>query len=434
MLGNNAAVVSHSTFAALAQVKAGVAINVENDDGSPFTVTNCTFKDILSVSSSNTKFYGGAITAFSPQTAISQSHFTNCSAWQGGAVKLYSETLLNGSWPTRLLAKIDSCTFDSNLANSSGGALDFDGSSGFVSDTMTVINSTFDNNHAVYGGAIYTSGIGYADVQACTFRNNIAYQGAGGAVYLDGLSQRYTNVLLANSAFIDNSVPATVADGGILGSSLDSLSLQTSCSGALVQYCACVGMWNCTFMNNFGSGLCLDNIAGLCESPNYRSVYPDPLYDILFNVSTLSHQGSSFVTYFLTDTVSVSVDVRASKFIGNEAHSFGDSDFHIFENGLKSFGDLRGGGGILVNLVQYALFADCMFRDNNAIQGGGMYLDGCTAVFIWNSIFENNTAIGSGGAISSVNSHDIGVIVGASTIQTVGHKVEQAFMEEQDHH
>ncbi|DBB01561.1 TPA: hypothetical protein ACH3X1_000209 [Trebouxia sp. C0004] len=415
VLKNNAAVVRHCTFASLAQVKTGVAINVENNDGSPFTVTNCTFKDILAVSSSQHKLNGGAITALSPQVVISQSHFTNCSAWEGGAVNLYSEQLLNGSWPTTLLATIDLCTFESNLANSSGGALCFYGSSGFVSDTMIVTRSTFDNNHAVYGGAIFTSGIGYADIQGCTFRNNIAYQGTGGAVYLDGLSQRYTNVLLANSAFIDNSVPATAADGGIDGSSLDSLSLQSSCSGALVQYCACVGMWNCTFMNNFGSGLCLDNIAGLCVNPSYRSVYPNPLYDILFNASTLSRQGSSFVTYFTTTTVSV--DVRASKFIGNEAHSFGNSHFRTFGNGLKSFGDLRGGGGISVNLVQYALFDDCMFKDNNAIQGGGMYLDGCTAIFIWNSVFDNNTAIGSGGAISSVNNHDMGVIVGASTIK-----------------
>ncbi len=189
VLEKNAAIVSHSTFALLAQVKAGVAINVENDDGSPFTLTNCTFKDILAVSSSKKQFYGGPITAFSSQITNSQSHFTNCSAWQGGAVKLYSEKLLNGSWPTKLVAKIDLCMFDSNLANSSGGALSFYGSSGFVSDTMIVTRSTFDNNHVVYGGAIYTTAIGYADIEACTFHNNIAYQGTGGAVYLDGLFQ-----------------------------------------------------------------------------------------------------------------------------------------------------------------------------------------------------------------------------------------------------
>jgi predicted outer membrane repeat protein len=416
VLDNNAAIVSHSTFASLAQVKAGVAINVENDDGSPFTVTNCTFKDILAVSSQNQQYYGGAITAFSPQITISQSHFTNCSAWQGGAMKLYSEQLLNGSWPTTLHATIDICMFDSNSANSSGGALCFYGSSGFVSDTMTVTRSTFDNNHAVYGGAVYTEAIGYADVHNCTFHNNMAYQGVGGAVYINGLFQRYTNVLLANSAFIHNSVPDSVADGEFDVNALSSLSFQTSCSGALLSSCYCIGIWNCTFLNNFGSGLCLDNTAGLCNRPHYQSVYPDPLYDILFNTSTLSRQGGSFVKDFTSSSV-VSIDVRGSTFINNEAHSFDDSHLFTFENGLKSIGDVRGGGGIFVNLVQYALFADCVFKDNNAIQGGGMYLDGCTAIIIWNSVFDNNTAIGSGGAIASVNSHDTGVLVGASTIQ-----------------
>ena len=415
VLDNNAAVVSHSTFTLLAQFKAGVAISAENCDGSPFTITNCTFKDILAVSTSKKQFYGGAITASSPQITISQSHFTNCSAWEGGAVKLYSEQLLNGSWPSTLLATIDLCTFDSNLANSSGGALCFYGSLGMMSDTMIVTRSTFDNNSAVYGGAMYTSGIGYADIQACTFRNNIAYQGVGGAVYLDGLSGRYTSALLADSAFIHNYVPADGAADEFFEDGLDSLTLQTSCSGALLHYCSCVGIWNCTFWNNFGSGLCLDNIAGLCDDPAYRSDYPDPLYGILFNRSVLSSQGSSFVTEFVLATVSV--DVRASKFINNEAHSFDQSLFYRFQNGLKSIGDDRGGGGIFVNLVQYALFADCIFKDNNAIQGGGMYLDGCTAIFIWNSIFDNTTAMGSGGAIASVNGHDTGVIVGASTIQ-----------------
>ncbi len=46
-----------------------------------------------------------------------------------------------------------------------------------------------------------------------------------------------------------------------------------------------------------------------------------------------------------------------------------------------------------------------------------MYLDGCTAIFIWNNTFDNNTAVGSGGAIALVNSHDTGLMVGASTIQ-----------------
>lgn len=331
-------------------------------------------------------------------------------------MKLYSESLLNGTWPTMSLATIDLCTFDSNTAELSAGALCFDGSSGFVSDTMIVTRSIFHNNSAVYGGAIYTEAIGYANIQACVFRNNIAYQGTGGAVYLNGLSTRYTSVLLADSAFTHNSVPASAADGESFTSSLDSLALQTSCSGALLQHCSCVGIWNCTFLNNLGSGLCLDDTAGLCTESSYQSNYPDPLYSILFNGSTLIGQGSLFVTKFVSAST-LSVDVRASRFINNDAHSFDAPTLHTFGNGLKSIGDVRGGGGISLDLVAYALFADCVFKDNNAIQGGGMYLDGCTAIFIWNSTFDNNTAVGSGGAVASVNSHDTGVIVGASIIQ-----------------
>lgn len=418
MLHNSAAAVSDSTFRGLTQFAGGVAIAVPNNDGSPFTVINCTFEDLLAVTRDTITHFAGAIVAFSPQVAISQLPFKNCSAWQGGAVDLYSEKLLNGTWPSQLLVTIDLCVFESNLANTSGGAIFCVGSSGFVPDSIIVTRSAFDNKVAVFGGAVYTEGISYANVQACTFRNNIAYQGIGGAMYLYGLAQRYTSVLLANTAFVHNSVPASPAEGQFLEDSLDSLAVQTSCSGALSQYCSCVGIWNCTFLDNVGSGLCLDNIAGLCTQPSYQSSYSDPLYDILFNGSTLSGQGSSFLTNFVIDSA-VSVNVRASRFINNEAHFFDQSLFHRFNNGLKSIGDVRGGGGVFLNVVQYALFADCVFKDNNAVQGGGMYVDGCTAIFIWNNMFDNNTAIGSGGAIASVNSHDTGVIVGASTIQNI---------------
>lgn len=125
MLDNNAATVSHSTFKWLTQFNGGVAIAVENDDGSPFTVVNCTFEDLLADSNDTVTHFGGAIVAFSPQVTISQSRFKNCSAWQGGAVDLYSEQLLNGSWPSHLLVTIDLCVFKSNLANTSGGAIFF---------------------------------------------------------------------------------------------------------------------------------------------------------------------------------------------------------------------------------------------------------------------------------------------------------------------
>ncbi len=106
----------------------------------------------------------------------------------------------------------------------------FLGSTGNVPDTVMVTKSTFDNDNAEFGGALYTEGIAYADVQACTFCNNIAYQGVGGAMYSNGYYQRYTSVLLANSAFIHNSAPADVNNGKVLGNDLDSLALQTSCS------------------------------------------------------------------------------------------------------------------------------------------------------------------------------------------------------------
>ncbi len=127
VLNNNTAIVSHSTFTSLTHFGHGVAINVGNADGSPFTAVNCTFEDLLARSDDTVNHYGGAIDAFSPRVTILQSRFRNCSAWQGGAVDIFSQQLLNGSWPSQLLVTIDLCMFQSNLANTSGGAVFFFG-------------------------------------------------------------------------------------------------------------------------------------------------------------------------------------------------------------------------------------------------------------------------------------------------------------------
>jgi predicted outer membrane repeat protein len=90
-------------------------------------------------------------------------------------------------------------TFTSNSAEVDGGAIYND------YGTLTVLNSTFSGNSAIYGGGIY-SGYGTMTIKNSTFSGNSA--GNGGGVYTN-----HGTVTVTNSTFSGNS--ATYSGGGI---------------------------------------------------------------------------------------------------------------------------------------------------------------------------------------------------------------------------
>ncbi|WP_458405488.1 right-handed parallel beta-helix repeat-containing protein, partial [Methanobrevibacter sp.] len=134
--------------------------------------------------------YGGAFTDIqgTGTLTISNSTFTNNSAWDGGAIDLYQTNN----------AVISNCDFDINHAGRSAGAL-------YMScDKVVVDNCNFTNNYAPSAGAIY------ADVSDFTIKNSRFISNKadeyGGAIYL----VRGSNILNCN--FADNNA----SDGGAI--------------------------------------------------------------------------------------------------------------------------------------------------------------------------------------------------------------------------
>jgi predicted outer membrane repeat protein len=153
----------------------------------------------------NTYFEGnlaedeGAAVYISKTATISQSQFIR----NRGDFQAASAVFLNFASGNSLVA--DSL-FDDNLANNGidqGGAIEA------VDGTLTVSGSTFNNNRAEYGGAVYKGG--RLNVFTSTFFNNIALCCGGGGALNGG------NIEIQNGTFISNYADCCNGGGAVYG-------------------------------------------------------------------------------------------------------------------------------------------------------------------------------------------------------------------------
>mgnify|MGYP002521675860 CR=1 FL=1 len=159
------------------------------DEGGMITVNNCTFNDNAAVgigSSGTENTQGAAILVMRDDTSakITNSKFNRNSAKVGGAISLagVAEDSI-----------IDNCTFIGNVAEIDGGAVYL-----WSDDAkVTVTDSEFIDNTAIYGGAIENEGVGDLVVDGCAFVENTASL-RGGAIISSG------NTSVSNSVFENN--------------------------------------------------------------------------------------------------------------------------------------------------------------------------------------------------------------------------------------
>lgn len=152
--------------------------------GSKFKISNCNFHDISSVD-------GGGVyvnTNMVSSLEVINSQFKNINNEGGGA--LYFNVVDNNSHNL----SISGCTFTSNTAGDSGGAIFTSGA------TVDVSNCTFESNSAVrYGGAIYTTSHVNMTVENSIFLSNSASE--GGAIAISQTAE--ANLYPAYSAEIE---------------------------------------------------------------------------------------------------------------------------------------------------------------------------------------------------------------------------------------
>lgn len=178
-------------------VSAGGGVGIT---GSPCTVSGCKIDN-------NTGSEGGGIYLYS---TISGLNITNCiisnntgngASNGGGGIGGYV-AITNASPVT-----VDGCTFTSNTATQSGGAIYFGNFGSATTNVYNIKNSTFTSNlsngasaSTKGGGAIYL-GVSSYSIDKCTFTGNQSTVSGAGAILLNSTS----GTTISNCKFTENS-------------------------------------------------------------------------------------------------------------------------------------------------------------------------------------------------------------------------------------
>ena len=199
-----------------ATYNSGGAVYLEGAKGI-VSITNCIFQN--NNFSANKGPGGGAVMLYGStccNVSITNCTFHNNNANKGGAVRLYDGSTFS----------ITDCTFQNNSATNDGGAI-------YISLGYLVIidKSTFVNNNAVRGAAVYASNMdgsssigqpGHLILQAVIVENNHCFYNGyqkirGGAIYFNGMNVDIIGDTITGSQFLSNTpLGAITGENGYL--------------------------------------------------------------------------------------------------------------------------------------------------------------------------------------------------------------------------
>ena len=453
-ISGGTATVTGSTFTGNSAGTNGGAVH--NSGGSTITITDSTFGGTTTDedgnhTDANTAQNGGAIANDSASTVNisatdgNQTTFTSNKATNNGGAISNSGTL-NINTPPVPGAKV---VFDSNSAAASGGAIYTTGTANvngaefnkntaaaggaiYTTDTTTIADSTFSENEAASnGGAVVTSGTGTTTVTGSTFDGNKAAT-AGGAIYNDSTGKltvsgsEFTNNTAVSGGAIDNNAPDGTVE--ITSSSFTNNSATTT-GGAI---------------RNIGNVTITDSVFSGNTTPNTTSdltydggaIYNDGGSVVLTGNNVFTANKSSFggAIYSGHNNATLTIDGATfggdSAALGNSASTDGGAikvDFNssanisntIFNNNTA----VRSGGAIAV--MGQTTISDSTFTNNSSNNGGAVWVTGNAdnVVTINNTTFDsNNVGNGRGGAIANyitVNIND-STFTNNTTAATIG--------------
>lgn len=373
----------------------GININYDNFiiDGKDHTINADSQARIFNITGKNVtlkniKFIngftsgdGGAIYSKNSLNLINCQFINNHAAKKGGAVFIENNSL----------NKEFSSTFINNSAFN-GGAIYFNGE--YFSNNM--INSYFENNFAERaGGAIYLVGDSINNTFMSEFYGNKASKASGGGIFFYDYAEGnvFESIFRDNHAYYGAGMFFYDKVNNNKFSSDFRFNVAESCGGAMFFYSATNG-------NNF-SGYFIDNAAlGKVDEINgnggaitFKGTSSNSIFSCDFINNTAKKYGGG-VNYRQT---SYNITFN-SNFINNSAkHGGGVNFFETFENvifnGQFISNNATYGGGISIKTGQ---IENTSFIDNNAIYGGAIFFNGTGCV---NNIEFTNNEASEGGAI-----------------------------------
>ena len=372
--------VQQSLFKENTATFSGGAIYMQKTRGS---FVNCTFERNSAKSLRQKVVFGGA---------ISSSYWSNIKAQQS----LFKENTVTYMGGAILMKKTRgsfvNCTFERNSAKSlphkktAGGAICSDDWS-----NITVQQSLFKENTVTFnGGAIYMQKTRGSFVN-CTFERNSAKslphkRSAGGAIS----SLDWSNITVQQSLFKDNK--ATSIGGAI--------AIQKT-QGSFV---------NCTFERNSAKSLPHKRSAGGAISSLdwsnitvQQSLFKDNKATSIGGAIAMQKTQGSFVN--CTFERNSAKSLLHKKSAGGAISSLDWSNITVQQSLFKENTATYGGGAILMKKTRGS-FVNCTFERNSAKSlrqklqlGGAICSRDCSNITVQQSLFKENTATFSGGAI-----------------------------------
>ena len=339
---------------------------------------------------SQTSGHGGAIDWEGENATIINSTFNNNKAFDGGAIFVGS---ISGK------TDIFNSFFEFNEAFNDGGAINLETSS------VSINKSSFYNNEALDGGAVYVSGKGITNhVYNSIFEGNMAHGGYGGAI--DWLS---STGHIINSNFTSN----FALNGGAIY--LNGNSSNSVISGSFFLYNAAdydggAIAWNAS-AGNLTNNYFLSNYAGqyggaLCRESNATGGFG---FNNTFEDNYASVAGAA-LAWIGVGKITIDTYYFYNNVAGNGGAIYIDENSDnckvlnsIFKNN-NATNDLSCGGAIDCLGDNFTVI-NTNFTNNNAVYGGALYggsSSGSTNVA--NATFTGNNAGRNGGAVMLIAS------------------------------
>lgn len=300
-------------------------------------------------------------------------------------------TTLDGGGIYATGATIANCAVHGNTASRNGG--------GIYNIRGVVSNSTIYDNSAEHGGGIYN--FGSCQVSGCDVHNNVGFQGgypAGGGIYSshDYYADPDAAVTISNCTISENSpsgIGSTVTSN-ILNCVIRDQQLEgTSLKGGGVHNNGNMTMENCTITGNGEGVVSLHGIVNI----NSCTISNNSVGVILWNCLPGSISGSSISNN------------------GRGGIRAGDAPFTVYVSDCVISGN-HGTGGILAggtgtgNNVQVSgcdisgNVADYVAPDWSGNGGGiGNTSSSSTTISVYDSIVQDNSAVGNGGGVYKVD-------------------------------
>ena len=314
---------------------------------------------------------------------------------------------------------------------SNGGAI-YNAETKYNSPEAKIVNCQFENNYAQYGGAIYFKSRGIFD--RCTFTNNQAAQ-SGGAVYFKDYGEAHNSIFTSNKALsglggamyserilisisnsYNNNAPNEVYAKYLFYFAIHFVDGSVAASGDGSELKPWKTLKEAIEKSNFGDGILIS--PGTYTGPNNIGLSIDKnlnLYKIDNGEVIIDAEGKNYIFKIFDSKVHIDGITFKNGYSSDGGAIWASSGSHIIIDNSSFINNVARYTGGAITAEGYLEVNNCYFKKNrqqfeqekdgesNPNAGGGAITSTVPAgtLLVSNSVFEENNAVKSAGAIQA---------------------------------